>query len=94
MTDNHISLPPVLYVPCSAAIQGGELTVDLRPTRDGRVALLVYSALDRLVTCCGTNQPWAVIPAADLDKIAERVRFDLILLDIEIPEEYRLAATR
>ncbi|MGH3880609.1 MAG: SAV_915 family protein [Actinophytocola sp.] len=95
-TDHQASLPPVVYVPCSDDIQAGELTVDLRPTRDGRVALLVYSALDRLVSCCGPNQPWVVMPTVDLDKIAERVRFDMILLDLEIPEEHRrkVAAVR
>ncbi len=92
MTDQHASLPPVVYVPCSADIRGGDLTVDLRPTRDGRIALLVYSALDRLVHCCGPNQPWVVMPTTDLDTIAKRTRFDLILLDLEIPEEHRRVA--
>lgn len=92
MTGQQAALPPVVYVPCSDDIQDGELSVDLRPIRDGRVALLVYSALDRLVSCCGPNQAWAVMPTADLDKIAERVRFDMILLDLEIPQEHRRKA--
>lgn len=86
------SLPPVVYVPCSDDVEDGELTVDLRPTKDGRIALLVYSALDRLVNCCGPNQPWVVMPTVDLDKISERVHFDMILLDLEIPEEHRRKA--
>lgn len=94
MTHQHAPLPPVVYVPCRNDIHAGELTVDLRPTRDGRIALLVYSALDRLVNCCGPNQPWVVMATADLDKLSERVRFDLILLDLEIPEEYRAVTAR
>lgn len=88
----NVPFPPVVYVPCTDEIENGELTVDLRPTRDGRTALLVYSAMDRLVHCCGPAQPWVVMPSKDLDKITERVRVDLILLDIEIPAEHRRAA--
>lgn len=87
------TFPPVVYVPCSPLSPGDqELSVDLRPTRDGRLALLVYSALDRLVTCCGGQQPWVLMPTADLEKIREATNFELILLDIEIPEERRRTA--
>jgi hypothetical protein len=48
--------------------------------------------MDRLVHCCGPAQLWVVLPSKDLDKITERVRVDLILLDIEIPAEHRRAA--
>ncbi|WP_324195087.1 SAV_915 family protein [Nocardia farcinica] len=34
----------------------------LRRTRDGRIACLAYSALDRLLNCCGNNQPWMWTP--------------------------------
>ncbi|WP_460525543.1 SAV_915 family protein [Flindersiella endophytica] len=46
------------------------------PWPDGRTALLVYSALDRLVTNCGEHQPWVVLPAtalADIDRQAWRL---------------------
>lgn len=49
-----ITFPPVIYVPCLPLNSGnGKLSVDLRQTHKGELALLVYSALDRLVTCCG-----------------------------------------
>lgn len=87
---DKITFPPVVYVPCSPLSPGDEeLSVDLRQTREGTLALLVYSALDRLVTCCGAQQPWVVLPAADLEKIRVKTNFELILLDIEIPEELR-----
>lgn len=87
---DKITFPPVVYVPCSPLSPGDEeLSVDLRQTRDGKFALLVYSALDRLVTCCGEQQPWVVLPTADLEKIRVETNFELILLDIEIPEELR-----
>jgi hypothetical protein len=53
------------------------------------LALLVYSALDRLVTCCGDKQPWVVLPTVNLEKIREETNFELILLDVEIPDEFR-----
>ncbi len=85
-----IAFPPVVYVPCERPpAPDGELTVDLRRTRDGQLALLVYSALDRLVSCCGPQQPWVVMPTASLEQVNERARFDMILLDMDIPEEHQ-----
>lgn len=53
----------------------------MRPTKDGRVALLAYTALDRLVTGCGPRRPaiaWAgtalyesVVPQATREAIDE-----------------------
>ncbi|WP_219632943.1 SAV_915 family protein [Haloechinothrix aidingensis] len=63
--------------------------VQLRQTSDGRMALPVYSALDRLYERCGRQQPWLVMPTARLDTLYEAVRFDVVLLDANIPEEYR-----
>jgi hypothetical protein len=59
---------------------------------DGRLALVAYTALDRLVDGCGRDQPWVVIPAAKLDEIDQHQPYDLILLDVEIPEEQRRKA--
>jgi hypothetical protein len=84
------AFPPVVYVPCSPfAMDDETLNVDLRPTRDGRLALLVYSALDRLVNCCGYEQPWVVMPTANLEKVRLETNFELILLDVLIPDEFR-----
>jgi hypothetical protein len=87
------SFPPVVYVPCSSVVMDDEvLSVDLRPTRDGRLALLVYSALDRLVDRCGEGQPWVVMPTANLEKVRVETGFELILLDVAIPDEFRRRA--
>jgi len=86
-------LPPYVYLPCAAVGQDDTaLTVDLRRTRAGQVALLVYSALDRLVDNCGEKQPWTVLPATDLERIREATGFELILLDMCIPEHLRHGA--
>jgi hypothetical protein len=83
-----VAFPPVVYVPCeSTSPVDGEISLDLRRMADGRTALLTYSALDRLVACCGPHQPWILLPAARLDEVDRRVHFDVILLDVAIPED-------
>ena len=86
-------LPPYVYVPCSPVREGDtELVVDLRRTQAGRVALLVYSALDRLVDCCGEAQPWTVLSAVQLEHIREATGYELILMDVSIPGHLRRGA--
>jgi hypothetical protein len=86
-------VPPIVYVPCAPSRAGDQdLTVDLRQTLDGRLALLAYTALDRLIDCCGPEQPWAVMRTADLEQIRVTSGFEIILLDLEIPPEHRRRA--
>lgn len=85
--------PPVLYVPCVRPVTDpADLEVVYRTTRDGRTALLVYSALDRLHRCSGAQQPWFVLPTTELQKLYDVRPFDLVLLDLVVPEDQRLAA--
>ena len=51
---NEPVMPPVVYVPC-AVDDHDERHAVLRYTNDGRIALPVYTALDRLHTCAGTS---------------------------------------
>lgn len=84
--------PPVVYLPCESHVEDPhDAVVQMRETRDGRMALLVYSALDRLHSCCGEQQPWLVMPTAELGKLQEARHFDLVVLDVVIPEEHRNA---
>lgn len=82
--------PPVFYVPCTTDASGG-LRVTLRETNDGRVALLVYTALDRLLAGAG-DVPWALLSLADLQRVKSESPFDVIYQDLRIPEEHRVAA--
>ncbi|GAB3271948.1 hypothetical protein GCM10027456_60050 [Kineosporia babensis] len=81
--------PPIIYVPCGPARNDNELEVDLRLMSDGRLALPVYSAMDRLVAKCGPGQPWRVFFSTDLERIRLATGFDMIVLDVDIPEELR-----
>lgn len=88
-----MDLPPYVYVPCSPFNAGDtDLSVDLRSTKAGQIVLLVYSALDRLVDNCGPEQPWTVLPATELEQIRVATGFELILLDVCIPEHLRRGA--
>lgn len=81
--------PPVVYVPCAPTQTADELTVELRTARGGQLALLVYSAMDRLIAHCGPNQPWMVMLTKDLEQLRESTGFTLILLDLDIPQDLR-----
>lgn len=82
--------PPVVYLPCAESVSNPEAArVDMRQTRDGRTALLAYSALDRLHTCCGPDQAWILVPTANLARLQVARPFQLLLLDVVIPPERR-----
>ena len=82
--------PPVLYLPCvERVVDPADAHVEMRLTRDGRVALLAYSALDRLHDCCGAAQPWIVTPTTALEGLHRIQPFELLLLDVPIPEDRR-----
>ncbi|MEC3977959.1 SAV_915 family protein [Amycolatopsis sp. H20-H5] len=79
-----------MYLPVAETVtDASQARVELRRTKDDRMALLAYSALDRLHTCCGKQQPWIVLPTAALDELQQAHPFQLLLLDIVIPEDKR-----
>lgn len=82
--------PPVVYLPCTRHTSDlAELEVRYQLTKDGRRALLVYSALDRLHTCCGEDQPWFLFSTKGLQALHEVDPFDLVLMDLVVPEDAR-----
>jgi hypothetical protein len=83
-------IPPMLYVPVADyAPDAEDIVIDFRRIRDGQTALLAYSALDRLIDGCGPAQPWVVLPTSKLDEIKYHTPFDVLLLDVTIPEARR-----
>ncbi|KAA0022476.1 hypothetical protein FOY51_12255 [Antrihabitans cavernicola] len=85
-----VDFPPVVYLPCAEQVDdAAQARVDMRTTRDGRTALLAYSALDRLHTCCGDEQPWVLMPTEALDELQKAHPFQLLLLDVVIPDDQR-----
>ncbi|MGL4176780.1 MAG: SAV_915 family protein [Dermatophilaceae bacterium] len=88
------AVPPVVYLPVTGRGEGRFAEVELRRTNDGRTALLAYTAMDRLLSCCGPHQPWALMPTDRLGEIEQTQPYDVIYLDLPIPEdEQRTAQT-
>lgn len=85
------SLPPVVYAP---TIREDDTTrIRMHRMADGRIALFVYSAIDRLQAQYGEDHPWVLISIPDLQRAHEAAPFDLLLLDRELyPSESPEAA--
>lgn len=81
--------PPVVYLPVEMNANGGVAEFKMIRLADGRVALLGYTALDRFVDSWGEHQPWLLFDTHRLDEIHAVKPFDLKLLDVAVPEEYR-----
>ncbi len=79
-------VPPVLYLPVRALPEGG-LIAEVHETTDGRRAVLVFTALDRLLDACGRSQSWKLIETVALDAIQETQPFDIVAFDPELPQE-------
>lgn len=88
-------LPPIVYVPCVEHVSDIEdVEFAYRRTNDGRMALLAYTALDRLHDRAGEDQPWVLMPAQAMQVLYAEQPWDLLLLDLDIPEEHRWGASR
>ena len=82
--------PPFLYIPCVSHVTNGMYAEAVyRETKDGRSALLVYSALDRLLACQGEDQPWFGLPLQSLQMLHDVRPFDIVYTDVYVPEERR-----
>lgn len=89
LQEQRAKVPPMLYLPTNG--RGGErfAEIEMRRMHDGRVALLAYTAMDRLMNCCGPAQPWVVMETARLGELGQDQPYDVIFLDMELPDEVR-----
>lgn len=87
------AVPPMLYVPTTGGGDGRFAEVEMRNTKDGRTALLAYTALDRLLSCCGSQQPWALLQTDRLHELEQTQPYEVIYLDMALPEELRREAS-
>ncbi len=74
----------MIYLPVQAA--GQERFVALRrPLADGRMSLIAFSALDRLVDACGDRQAWVCVNISETEDIRAETPFDVVVLDPDVP---------
>jgi hypothetical protein len=81
MTTDRPPFPAVVYAPTLAPGEGDETRLAVHRTDDGRVALFVYSALDRLVEYYRSDSPWVLLTVPDLQRAYDAAPYDLIFLD-------------
>lgn len=81
-------LPPVFYVPCGRLTSEGR-QFHLQQTADGSLALLAYTALDRLFRCMGDHQRWVLVPAEELERLHAELRSDVVAIDAWVPPHLR-----
>lgn len=82
-------VPPALYIPLSVDSTPGQQIVEIRELKDGRKALLAYTALDRLLTLAGDRQPWTLLRTEDLQQIKQEQPYDVVIFDLDVPAAYR-----
>lgn len=87
--DGRVHGPPVVYLPVETDERGEVAEFKMIKLEDGRIALLGYTALDRFIDAWGEYQPWLLFDSRQLDAIHAVKPFDLKLLDVAVPEEYR-----
>lgn len=81
--------PPVVYLPVRTDPDGNVTDIAMIRLGDGRVALLAYTALDRFIRCCGTEQPWLLYFTHALPELHQEKPFDVKMLDVMVPEDFR-----
>lgn len=83
-TQPPVVVPPVLYLPAREHPEGGAYP-EIRKLRDGRSALLAYTALDRLADACGSEQAWILVHTSELGDIRARQPYDVVAFDPQLP---------
>lgn len=89
LTPSQPMVPPVLYLPLSVTSTPEAQLVEIRELKDGRLALLAYTALDRLLTLAGERQPWILVRTEDLGGIKRAQPYDVVIFDLDVPASYR-----
>jgi hypothetical protein len=82
MGERAQTFPPVVYAPVIETPEDpGVQRLKGHVMADGRTALFVYSAVDRLVTLYGDHVPWVLVTVESLQSAFDEVPYDLVFLD-------------
>lgn len=83
-----VIIPPVLYLPTKVDGAGRPSAIIWRKA-DGKEALLAFTALDRLIAQCGSDQGWLLMPIESLGEVKEHQPFDVIAFDPVISDRLK-----
>jgi hypothetical protein len=91
VTVTNPNLPSALYLPTGGFTQADDTaaSIELRNTDDGKVALVAFSSLAQLTSCCGKDQPWVLVSTKQLPKLHAARPYDVIVLDTPLPRDLR-----
>lgn len=75
----------------SAPVQADDAyaQIELRPTEQGKLALLCYESLELLLAACGTQQAWISVRREHVDDVMRYTDADVVLWNASLPEEVR-----
>ncbi|MER6938373.1 SAV_915 family protein [Nocardioides sp. NPDC127514] len=82
-TEERRVFPPVVYVPTTNEDDPAVRRVVMHKVEDGRTALYVYSAMDRLHRFYLPDASWVVCDVAALQKVHDQTPYDLLFLDVD-----------
>ena len=77
-------LPEIVFAPARPDVRSGhdaDVIFEVRQTSDGGRALPVFTAVERLVSALGPQQPWVALPLRNIQKIIGNAGVDRIVLD-------------
>jgi len=75
--------PPFVYVPTTSEDEPAARRVLMHRVEDGRTALYVYSAIDRLHDFYLPDSSWVVCDVAALQRVHDETPYDLLFLDVD-----------
>lgn len=74
-------MPPIVYVPTTGEQDVARRRVIYHELLDGRTALLVYSAVDRLHQFYRPDAHWVVFDVAGLQRLHDDKPYDVLFVD-------------
>lgn len=87
--DESYHLPAEIFVPARPGAASSGAILEVRELTDGRLAMAVYSSMERLIACCGGCQPWLAFGSDQLPALQRGGGFDVVVVDVDVPQDLR-----
>jgi mRNA-degrading endonuclease toxin of MazEF toxin-antitoxin module len=89
-------LPELLFVLMTPREQGRPGGVEVRQTTRQEWAVVAYSSVDKLVSACGSGQPWAQVMRDRLEEICAELDIGVVVFDavVDVAPRYQAIDSR